>query len=161
MSSDTFDVVIIGSGFGGAIAALRASEAGRKVLVLERGRRWVPGRFPRDVTDTDTLLWRHDDDSAARGLFDLRFLSGIATLTAAGVGGGSLVYASIHYRPRASIFADPRWPRAFTLDSLEPYFRKVETSLSKPASESRSCLPSCSSPNAACFTLPTRRSATA
>lgn len=129
MSRDTFDVVVIGSGFGGAIAALRASEAGRKVLVLERGRRWAPGQFPRDVTDTDTLLWRHDDDPAARGLFDLRFLSGIATLTAAGVGGGSLVYASIHYRPRASIFADARWPRAFTLDSLEPYYRKVETSL--------------------------------
>ena len=53
MSRDTFDVVVIGSGFGGAIAALRASEAGRKVLVLERGRRWAPGQFPRDVTDTE------------------------------------------------------------------------------------------------------------
>lgn len=128
-TSETFDVVIIGSGFGGAIAALRASEAGRSVLVLERGRRYRPGEFPRDVRNTDALLWRHDDDPGARGLFDLRFLSGIATLTAAGVGGGSLVYASIHYRPRGAIFADPRWPEPFTPASLEPYYAKVEADL--------------------------------
>ncbi len=128
-NKDSVDAVIIGSGFGGSINALRLAEAGRSVLVLERGRRYPPKTFPRDVEDTDALLWRHDDRPSARGLFDLRFMSGIATLTAAGVGGGSLVYASIHYRPRAAIFEDPRWPEPFRLDTLEPYYAKVAQNL--------------------------------
>ncbi len=129
MTDSNFDAVIIGSGFGGSIAALRLAEAGRSVLVLERGRRYAPKDFPRDVRNTDELLWRYPDRPGARGLFDLRFLSGIATLTAAGVGGGSLVYASIHYRPRAEIFADPRWPEPFRLATLEPYYAKVAAAL--------------------------------
>ncbi len=126
--STTHDAVVIGSGFGGAIAALRLAEAGHEVLVLERGRRYRPQDFPRDVRDTDALLWRRPE-RGGRGLFDLRFLSGIATATAAGVGGGSLVYAGIHYRPQAKVFEDPRWPAPFTLDSLGPYYDRVAADL--------------------------------
>ena len=129
--SRSHDAVVIGSGFGGAITALRLAEAGHGVLVLERGRRYAPADFPRDVKDTDALLWRRESDrkDKARGLFDLRFLSGIATVSAAGVGGGSLVYAGIHYRPRASVFADPRWPAPFNLETLHPYYERVAASL--------------------------------
>lgn len=126
--SGSHDAVVIGSGFGGAIAALRLAEAGHGVLVLERGQRYRPQDFPRDVRNTDALLWRRPEQGG-RGLFDLRFLSGIATATAAGVGGGSLVYASIHYRPRPGIFADPRWPEPFDLDSLAPYYDRVAADL--------------------------------
>ena len=129
MSGEIYEVVIIGSGFGGSINALRLAEAGRSVLVLERGRRYRPQDFPREVRDTDALLWRYPCPKRSRGLFDLRFLSGIATLTAAGVGGGSLIYASIHYRPRPEIFDDPRWPAPFDLDTLGPYYDKVAAQL--------------------------------
>ena len=56
MSEKIYDAVIIGSGFGGSINALRLAEAGREVLVLERGKRYEPKDFPRDVRDTDKLL---------------------------------------------------------------------------------------------------------
>jgi cholesterol oxidase len=126
---DHYDAVIIGSGFGGSINALRLSQAGRSVLVLERGRRYRPKDFPRDVRDTDALLWRYPDKRGSQGLYDLRFMSGVASVTAAGVGGGSLIYASIHYRPQARIFTDPRWPRAFNLDTLSSYYDKVSEAL--------------------------------
>lgn len=127
--SNTYDAVIIGSGFGGSINALRLSEAGRSVLVLERGRRWQPKDLPRDVEDTDTLLWRYPERDKSRGLYELRFFSGVASVTASGVGGGSLIYASIHYRPKAHVFADARWPREFNLDSLDAYYDKVAAEL--------------------------------
>jgi cholesterol oxidase len=125
MLTTTYDAVIVGSGFGGSINALRLAEAGRSVLVLERGRRWPPHEFPRDITDVDTLLWRYPEHARSRGLYELRFMSGIASVTASGVGGGSLIYASIHYRPQARIFQDRRWPAAFTLENLDPYYARV------------------------------------
>ena len=127
--SEHYDAVIIGSGFGGSINALRLSQAGRSVLVLERGRRYQPKDFPRDVQDTNALLWRYPDKRGSQGLYDLRFMSGVASVTAAGVGGGSLIYASIHYRPQARIFRDPRWPQAFNLDTLSSYYDKVGEAL--------------------------------
>lgn len=114
-------VVIIGSGFGGSVTARRLAESGRfRVTLLERGHRYEPGDFPRlRVPDTLTcneewayngklpsatrFLWRVD-----RGLWDLRNLGGLQTLQAAGFGGGSLVYASVHYRAPDVVFRT--WP---------------------------------------------------
>ena len=128
-NAGSYDAVVIGSGFGGSIHALRLAEAGFSVLVLERGRRYQPRHFPRNVRNTDALLWRYPDKKRSQGLFDFRVFSGISTVVAAGVGGGSLIYASIHYRPRARIFDDQRWPRSFTLENLEPYYDKVSATL--------------------------------
>jgi cholesterol oxidase len=94
-----YDVVVVGSGFGGSIAALRLAQAGKSVAVLERGRRYSPGQFPRDVTRTDELFWRHSSREKAQGLYDVRFLSGIGTVAASGVGGGS---AHLRQHPRAA-----------------------------------------------------------
>ena len=80
--------------------------------MLERGRRWAAGEFPRDTTDVNTVFWRWPHKSAARGLYELRFFSGVSALVASGVGGGSLVYANVHIRPDASVFDDERWPRS-------------------------------------------------
>ncbi|MBZ4417353.1 GMC family oxidoreductase N-terminal domain-containing protein [Myxococcus sp. RHST-1-4] len=124
-----YDVVVVGSGFGGSISALRLAQAGRSVAVLERGRRYRPGEFPRDVTRADELLWRHPSRLEAQGLYDMRFLSGIGTVTASGVGGGSLIYANVHVRPDPVVFEDPRWPRSYSRASLEPYFDKVAREL--------------------------------
>lgn len=125
MKGKDFDAVVVGSGFGGSISALRLAEAGKSVLVLERGRRYGPGEFPRDVTDVNSLFWRYPEQPASRGLYDVRFFSGLGAVVASGVGGGSLIYANIHIRPDPVIFEDPRWPRSINRQTLEPYYDKV------------------------------------
>lgn len=126
---ERFDAVVVGSGFGGSISALRLAEAGKSVAVLERGRRYLPGEFPRDVTQVDELFWRYPDAPRARGLYDLRLLSGIAIVAASAVGGGSLIYANIHIRPDAKVFDDPRWPSSINRQMLDPYYDKVAAAL--------------------------------
>jgi cholesterol oxidase len=94
-------------------------------LVLERGKRYPPGSFPRDTTKDDEVLWRYPKSSRALGLYDVRFLSGLATVVASGVGGGSLIYANVHIRPDPVVFEDERWPRSINRRSLDPYYDKV------------------------------------
>ena len=129
-SAEHFDVTVIGAGFGGSIAACRAAEAGKSVLVLERGKRYRPGDFPRNVRDVNELFWRYPRKKSSLGLYEVRFFSGIGAVVAAGVGGGSLIYANIHIRPDASVFNDPRWPTSINRQSLEPFYSKVERMLS-------------------------------
>src|SRR5271156_3654394 len=90
------DAIVIGTGFGGAVTACRLAQAGFKVLVLERGRRYGGAtKFPRDFSAAAKgWLWRKD-----RGLFDARLQDRIVTVQAAGYGGGSLVYANVHIQP--------------------------------------------------------------
>ena len=121
-----YDVAVVGSGFGRSISALRCAERGRSVVVLERGRRYQPEDFPRDVRDVDALLWRHLRRPAATGLYDVRFFSGLAAVVASGVGGGSLIYANIHVRPDPIVFEDSRWPAGTDRATLEPYYDRVE-----------------------------------
>jgi cholesterol oxidase len=124
-----YDAVVIGSGFGGSISALRLAEARKSVLVLERGKRYQPGEFPRDVTDVKRLFWRYPKHRDSLGLYDIRFFSSVAAVVASGVGGGSLVYANIHIRPDAVIFDDPRWPSTINRATLDPYYDKVASML--------------------------------
>jgi cholesterol oxidase len=128
-TTEHYDAIVIGSGFGGSINALRVAQAGKSVLVLERGKRYKPGEFPRDVKDVDSLFWRYPRRARARGLYDVRFFSGIAAVVASGVGGGSLVYANIHVRPDPVVFEDPRWPRSINRDTLDPHYDKVAAML--------------------------------
>src|SRR5437660_5573110 len=127
--NDTFDAVVIGSGFGGSINALRLAQAGKSVLVLERGKRYRPADFPRDLTQTNQIFWRYPNKRNAQGLYDVRFLSGLATVVASGVGGGSLIYANIHIRPDPIVFEDERWPSSINRQALDPYFDKVAAML--------------------------------
>jgi cholesterol oxidase len=124
-----FDAIVVGSGFGGAINALRLTEAGKRVLVLERGRRWQPEDFPRDVSDIDRVFWRYPRHRDALGLYDVRFFSALGAVVASGVGGGSLIYANIHIRPDPVVFEDPRWPRAITRATLDPFYDRVAAML--------------------------------
>jgi cholesterol oxidase len=124
-SEQVHDAVVVGSGFGGSITAHRLAAAGRSVLVLERGRRWAPGQFPRDVGNTDHLLWRYPRHPSARGLFQLHVFDPLAVVTASGVGGGSLIYANVHIRPDQSVFDDPRWPAGTSRATLDPYYDRV------------------------------------
>ena len=124
-----YDVAVVGSGFGGSICALRSAELGRSVVVLERGRRYRPEDFPRNVRDIDALFWRYSRRPAAAGLYDVRFFSGLAAVVASGVGGGSLIYANIHVRPDPIVFEDARWPAGTDRATLDPYYDRVEAQI--------------------------------
>jgi cholesterol oxidase len=120
-----YDAIVIGSGFGGAINTYRLAHAGKSVLLLERGRRWTPGQFPRDLRKSNEVLWRHPHKWDSRGLYELHVFNPLAVVTASGFGGGSLIYANVHIRPEASVFEDARWPAAITRSSLDPYYARV------------------------------------
>src|SRR5918998_5188662 len=105
--STRYDVVIVGSGFGGSVSALRLTEKGYRVGVLEAGRRFTPDTLPRTSWDLRNFLWA--PRLGLRGMQRITLLRDVVVLSAAGVGGGSLVYANTLYTPPPVVFADPRW----------------------------------------------------
>jgi cholesterol oxidase len=117
-----FDVIVVGSGFGGSVTACRLAEKGLKVLVLERGRRWEPQDYPREPGDA----WVYDPDKPHKknGWIDLRIFPDMIVAQGAGVGGGSLIYANVSVEPKAEIFAQG-WPEEITLETLRPYYDRV------------------------------------
>jgi cholesterol oxidase len=92
------DVIVVGSGFGGSVAALRAAEKGYRVLVLEAGRRWRADDFPRTNWNLRRYLWA--PRLGLRGIQRVTLLRDVLVLSGAGVGGGSLVYANVLHEPR-------------------------------------------------------------
>jgi cholesterol oxidase len=102
-----YDVVVVGSGFGGSVSALRLTEKGYRVGVLEAGRRFTSETLPRTSWDLPHFLWV--PRLGLRGIQRITLLKDIVVLSAAGVGGGSLVYANTLYRPPPMFFDDPRW----------------------------------------------------
>lgn len=101
------DFVVIGSGFGGSVSAMRLAEKGYRVLVLERGKRFNADDFPETNWNIFKYLWL----PALRcfGIQALTFMDDIWILNGAGVGGGSLVYASTHIKPGRDFFEAPEW----------------------------------------------------
>jgi cholesterol oxidase len=116
LSRDSYDAVVIGSGFGGAVAACRLAQAGLDVAVVERGRRWRPGDFPRDTRSPWAGWWW----AAGDGLYDVRARGGMVAVQAAGYGGGSLIYANIAAHPPREAFRD--WPAPYPEGAVEPYY---------------------------------------
>lgn len=127
MSAMEYDVIVIGSGFGAAVAACRLAEAGRSVLVLERGHRWTPDTYPRD--ESDPWLWNQLHPQRFNGWADLRVFSNMSVVAAAGVGGGSLIYANVSVEAKPDAF-DRGWPPEITYDALKPYYERVGWMLS-------------------------------
>ena len=101
------DVLVVGSGFGGSVAALRAAEKGYRVTVVEAGRRFTPETLPKTSWDLRSFFW------APRlgwlGIQKITPLNDVLVLSGAGVGGGSLVYANTLYTPLDDFFSDPQW----------------------------------------------------
>jgi len=117
------DAIVIGTGFGGAITACRIAQAGLRVVVLERGRRYEAKDFPSLPADSDLApefrRWAWSND---HGLWDIVDLEEIVSVQAAGYGGGSLIYANVHLRPAPGVF-DARWPQVYQRGAcLTPYF---------------------------------------
>jgi cholesterol oxidase len=122
---EIYDVVVIGSGFGGAINACRLSQAGRSVCILERGKRWGKKDFPRTTGQVAHSFWNYKD----LGLLDYRAFENIDVIQASGVGGGSLVYFNVHIRTPPDIFENPRWPKGVRREVLNPFYDKARDML--------------------------------
>jgi cholesterol oxidase len=104
---DTFDFVIIGSGFGGSVSAMRLTEKGYRVLALERGKRFRDEDFAKTTWNIWKYLWL----PAARcfGILQISFFKDVFVLHGAGVGGGSLGYANVLMEPSDKLFDAPAW----------------------------------------------------
>lgn len=123
-----YDVLVVGSGFGGAVSALRLSEKGYRVGILEAGRRFTPATLPKNSWDIKNYLW-----APALGLFGIQrvhLLGKVMVLAGAGVGGGSLNYANTLYVPPAPFFEDRQWAGITDWqDELAPYYDQAKRML--------------------------------
>jgi cholesterol oxidase len=108
------------------VAACRLAEAGKRVVVLERGRRFAPEDFPASPEQAPLAFWHPSLNP--HGLFDLRLMRDLSVMTAAGVGGGSLVYANVQLRAPQDVFASG-WPAAIDRATLDPYYDRSEDAL--------------------------------
>src|SRR4051794_39545169 len=133
-----YDVVVVGSGFGGGIAACRLAEAGKRVCVLERGRRFGRDDFPDRPEQAPEMLWH--PSANPRGMFDVRLMKDVSVITAVGVGGGSLVYANVQLRAPAEVF-ESGWPEAITRTELDPWYDRTEEALDPRPTPQRPALP--------------------
>ncbi|WP_328378293.1 GMC family oxidoreductase [Streptomyces sp. NBC_00440] len=123
-----YDVLVVGSGFGGSVTALRLTEKGYRVGVLEAGRRFTPGTLPKNSWDIKNYLW-----APALGLYGIQrvhLLGNVMVLAGAGVGGGSLNYANTLYVPPAPFFQDRQWASITDWQAeLAPYYDQARRML--------------------------------
>lgn len=128
MQLNHWDWIIIGSGFGGSVSALRLAEKGYRVLVIEKGRRFGPQDFPK--TNWDLRRWMWNPGLGLRGIFQMSFLKHVTVLHGVGVGGGSLVYANTLPLPKDSFFSAPSWAELGDWkQELEPHYQTARRML--------------------------------
>jgi cholesterol oxidase len=128
MQNRTYDYVIIGSGFGGSVSAMRLAEKGYRVLILERGKRFEDQDFPKSNWNIWKYLWL----PALRcfGDFEMTFMNGLLALHGSGVGGGSLMYANVLMEPDDRLFNAPAWRQlADWKKELQPHYTKARQML--------------------------------
>ena len=129
-----WDVIVIGSGFGASVTALRLAERGQRVLVLEKGRRFAADDFPRSNRDLKRWLWA--PQLGFRGPFRLSFFRHLTALSGVGVGGGSLVYANTLPFPDDAFFRASGWAHlADWRSELEPHYRTAQKMLGATANQ--------------------------
>ena len=123
-----YDVVIIGSGFGGSVAALRLTEKGYKVCVLEAGARFADNDFAKTSWELKKFLFF--PKLGLKGIQRIDLLRNVMVMSGAGVGGGSLVYANTLYRPPTSFYKTGSWAGIADWQRLlDPYFTQAEKML--------------------------------
>jgi cholesterol oxidase len=139
MISHDYEVVVVGTGFGGSVAACRTAKRwpGR-VLVLERGKRYPMGSFPRSPHALAANFWNLPSEDRARprhvpkrqlhGMFDIRNYQHLDVVTCAGLGGGSLIYANVFLEPPKELF-DEGWPQGIDKARLAPYYAVAKSVL--------------------------------
>ncbi len=128
------DTVVIGSGFGGSVAAYRLAAGGQSVVLMERGKAYPPGSFARTPSDMGRNFW--DPDRGLYGLFDAWTFRGAEGIVSSGLGGGSLIYANVLLRKDEKWFVREtpvpgggyeNWP--FTRADLDPFYDAAEAML--------------------------------
>ncbi|MEO9140279.1 MAG: GMC family oxidoreductase, partial [Jatrophihabitans sp.] len=123
-----YDVLVIGSGFGGSVTALRLTEKGYRVGVLEAGRRFTPETLPKNSWHLRDFVWA--PKLGMTGIQRIHILKDCVILAGAGVGGGSLNYANTLYEPPAPFFDDPQWAHITDWrDELSPHYAQARTML--------------------------------
>ena len=138
----TYDFVIIGSGFGGSVSAYRLTKEKARlgkpasVCVLERGRRYLRGQFPRDLAQEKMFRFKNQGRNGWHGIFDIRTGDNISILCGAGVGGGSLVYLDVQVNAFETTFdivgpeGRKRWPGSVDWHAEMPgYYARMEDML--------------------------------
>jgi len=127
-SSEDFDFVIVGSGFGGSVSAMRLAQKGYRVAVVEAGKRWAGSDFPKTNWNAFKYFWA--PRFGCYGIQNITLLKGVMVLHGAGVGGGSLVYANTLMRPLPSVFDDPAWSGGVAWEKeLGPHFETARRML--------------------------------
>lgn len=128
MNEFDYDVVVIGSGFGGSVSALRLTEKGYKVLVVEAGRRFADEDFAKNSYHLRDYLWA--PRLGCYGIQRINLLRNSLVLAGAGVGGGSLVYANTLYEPLDPFYQDPAWSHITDWKSeLAPFYDQAKRML--------------------------------
>ncbi len=121
MTDVAYDWIVVGSGFGGSVSALRLAEKGYRVLVVEKGGRFSPGDFAKSNWNLRRWMWM--PSLGLRGIFKMSFFEHVTILHGVGVGGGSLTYANTLPLPKAGFFASPSWAHlADWRAELEPHY---------------------------------------
>jgi len=131
---DQYDVVVVGSGYGGSIAASRLARAGRRVCLLERGKEFQPGEYPDSLTET-MREFQVDSEvghvGPATGLYDFHVNRDMNVFVGCGLGGTSLVNANVALRAESRVFEDPSWPQALRDDpaGLDAFYERAQEML--------------------------------
>jgi cholesterol oxidase len=130
MSDTHFDAIIVGSGFGGSVMAYRLAEKRLRVCLLERGKRYAPGQFPRSPYRMGSNFW--DPSKGRHGLFNIWSFRRMGAIVSSGLGGGSLIYSNVLLRKPEETFKDEdedgsyrEWP--VTYEALERHYSDVES----------------------------------
>lgn len=133
-----YDVVVVGSGYGGSIAASRSARAGQTVCVLERGKEWRPGDFPELFTHASKEIQVHPGGKKSIGepsnLYEFYVTDDLSVAQGCGLGGGSLINANVGLDAHPEVFDDPLWPTELKqdLDNLQKVDRKHFVDMIKP-----------------------------
>ena len=128
-SVQQYDVLVVGSGFGGSVTALRLTEKGYRVAVLEAGRRWADEDFAQNTWDVKPYMWA--PRLGLKGIQRIHLLPDVMVLAGAGVGGGSLVYSNVLYEPKSDAFyTDKQWAHITDWrQELAPYYDQAKRML--------------------------------
>jgi len=128
MEQQHYDWIVIGSGFGGSVSALRLVEKGYRVLLIEKGKRFSPEDFPANNWDLKRWMWM--PGLGLQGIFQMSFMEHVTILHGVGVGGGSLVYANTLPTPRDDFFEARSWAHlADWKDELRPHYATAKRML--------------------------------